>query len=1330
VSRFGRSFPIQPRLVRTLAAPVVAATMAAAAGFGGTPTATPAGSATMAGAAGFGGTGSYAATAAMGAVASFGGTAATTPTAAGTMAGAASFGGTSTATATGTGGLTGVATFGGAGSYAAAGTMAGVASFTSTTPIAGSSGQMGAVGTFGGTPSPGAPVSMAGVASFGGAGSYAVSATMAGAGGFGGIATPTPTATATMAGVASFTGAVTGPPTAVATMAAVASLASTPGVGAPAAMAGAGAFGAPQPGVGSPATLAAVAGFGGTGALNPSGAALMAAQAALTVTGTLNPYAGSGLIATAQFGALTPAPMTPPFDLQLRALDGPGGGPGTILPDAHIEFVDNFCDVGSIKVDYPRTGLNAGWLVDQAGFCLFSQGAELPNSRWYVEDGTGDDAQDDLGGGGADSYAGQNLVGLFSQGIVYPAGWPSVTNPSSHSFTGATIGTIMRTLVQRAQARGALTGITVSSFTDTADSNGQPWAFGMTVTYDAGTNLLQVLQNAYAQGVVEFQTVGRSLRMYNPGTLSTDRTTGAQPAILRRGRDVTGAGRQRSSRSMMTTVLIEGDQTSMVEIVDPKASGPLGRREGYVAQSGVTDTGTLRVIGQSTLGQKNGPRTQRTFGLDLSAGGPRPWVDYLVGDYLWADVGNQLEKLRVVSLNATKDPDGMVIATVVLNDRFLELDVLLARRVSGISGGSSGIASVAPLNSTTPDRLAPAVPAGLGATSTAFVSPDGITQAQLTASWAAVTTNADGTACTDLDHYEVQATVGGQVLNLGSTTTATLSYSPVRPGLNVAVRVRAVDQNGNRSPFCSDYTLTAGSDVTPPPVPSTPTVVAMLGALRAVWDGHGSAGEVQPGDFDRVEVHASTVVGFTPSAATLQDTIRSPYGGTSVLLLPFVQFYVRLVAFDHSGNASAPSAAAPGTPRQARGGNTSLSAGSSAGAMSISTGLSIPGGTAITVSAGTASAETATTSGTPTGTGPFTVTLTGPLVRAHAQGDTVSLGDLGTLSITDAEIQTLNATKITTGILSADLVVGGRIKTSDTGARVEINNAGLSAYGIDGTTRTAFLSDADGSLTINKGTITGAMIQTAATGQRMVLTGTGGSFAATAAYLYTGLAGENASGVMGVRLVPGFNTKTLDLIPPEFGLSDGSHSTSLSLAGRTSPSSGTDAIVSVFSDRFHAQSPDGTWNMDAYGSNWVISSGIGATAASIVGTPGSGVNSIKIGAPTLMWVSDGASGYRPVYASAYNVASARALKTDVVELLGALDELRRLRPVEYRNADKADIEWHDGLHRSLIAEDVAAVIPHASPPSAQGEPSGGLSLMTLLATTIAAVQELDRKVHG
>lgn len=100
-----------------------------------------------------------------------------------------------------------------------------------------------------------------------------------------------------------------------------------------------------------------------------------------------------------------------------------------------------------------------------------------------------------------------------------------------------------------------------------------------------------------------------------------------------------------------------------------------------------------------------------------------------------------------------------------------------------------------------------------------------------------------------------------------------------------------------------------------PPTPSGPILEPMPGALIVRWDGTFEDGSVSPMDFARIEVHVSTVAGFTPGMETLRGTINTALGGEAGAILPAgVLHYVKLVTRSLAGKASPPSIEAAETP--------------------------------------------------------------------------------------------------------------------------------------------------------------------------------------------------------------------------------------------------------------------------------------------------------------------------------------------------------------------------------------------------------------------------------
>lgn len=133
----------------------------------------------------------------------------------------------------------------------------------------------------------------------------------------------------------------------------------------------------------------------------------------------------------------------------------------------------------------------------------------------------------------------------------------------------------------------------------------------------------------------------------------------------------------------------------------------------------------------------------------------------------------------------------------------------------------------------------------------------------------------------------------------------------------------------------------------------------------------------------------------------------------------------------------------------------------------------------------------------------------------------------------------------------------------------------------------------------------------------------------------------------------------------------------------------------------------------------------------------SNVNNLFLEVPSgaVSVVNTPTGGYQPINASAFTVSSSQKVKREIVSITGALDQINRLRPVEYRNRvgyrptmPTHFSRWHnDGVHRSLVAEEVFGVIPTAVMPHHETGDPEAISMMELVATVIGAVQELSAK---
>ncbi|MFG3438318.1 hypothetical protein ACGF0J_13835 [Nonomuraea sp. NPDC047897] len=596
------------------------------------------------------------------------------------------------------------------------------------------------------------------------------------------------------------------------------------------------------------------------------------------------------------------------FALRLVAY-APNGGRLGLLPQHNgFEVAAPLNDVPGLAVTYPAGGLHseliAGHCEVAVEYAVAGGGwVEPPNAR-FLRIKRGGDSTDRAG---ARSYDCPGWAWMTRKVVLYPNG---ATVDGKRQFSAVSPGAILATFIQEGQARGALPGLSYD-FSISHDSAGHPWAKTLTLGIEPGKDLLTVLINLAEQGVIDWRMQGRALQVYNPDTvLGADRASGPSPVDLRLGRDITEAPDTATLEDAVSAILIGGEGGLSVEVTNPSAVAPWGRWETYQSQSGVTDAGTAQLLGQNALERVGRERVQVTRGLLFDAARWLPFEHYQPGDYLLASGdGGAMQSLRLRQITLSVGSDGTVGGNVVLNDRFLEREIRLARQAAGIldggvsSGGSGGDPAPETNNRT------PAAPQGLIVEPAAYLDEHGYARGQATVTWSPVIADANGVAL-NIDAYEVYArrNQAGQLWLLvaqtaGGDTTATVS--PLVVGWEYAWKVRAVSA-GVKGVFSDQVVKLVPGDATPPPVPSTPVVASRLGVIHVEWDGKGSAGEVMPIDLDRVHVwmrdpldpaDQGARVGYLTGAGT-EVIPGQPYNADREIWL---------TAVDRSGNESAAS---------------------------------------------------------------------------------------------------------------------------------------------------------------------------------------------------------------------------------------------------------------------------------------------------------------------------------------------------------------------------------------------------------------------------------------
>ena len=601
----------------------------------------------------------------------------------------------------------------------------------------------------------------------------------------------------------------------------------------------------------------------------------------------------------------------------------PLGEPRDILPDAlEILPVVSLSDPATLQIQYPKSGVNASILqerIHEMALQYYDEESgrwvEPANCRFLSMKGENDFLDD------TPTFAVDYVhVGSFQlqRATVWSTDGLREDEDGKAQFLSATAGQILGPLLQRAKDRGWGAGIDWD-FTATKDSAGADFAHIITIAYDTEINLNTILTNLRDQQVIDFRWNGRTLQLFNPGTVMA-RETDLQ-LVAPHGH--TAAPEEWSNEELQSHVRVIGEDGMSWEFSNDVLT-PLGRLEGVVTQGGVSDPGTAEMLSREGLVAGEDTRVARTREFDVLQGSPAPFRDYVPGDWVHvlSDAG-EWEYLRVHSISVTVNDEG-VSGHAVLGDSLDDLLSRIAKRTQGIAGGATvGGSGVRP-NTDGPDRREPAVPEGLVGSTDFYFDDQGVPRGVVWFEWAAVFQATNGTGI-DVNEYWIEITddyVGAPVLLTRSTSEPFFSHSPMdiydsdgNPRRYKA-RVRARANSGVLGDWSEFIAVEMVEDPDPPPPPllQPGDITTTLGTVRVDITGVDHNHNPQPGDFSHFKLYEST----SPSGGWQLVASRA---GTEPGFLwqsghrpAGVEMFYRLTAVDISGNESSPSAVQSITP--------------------------------------------------------------------------------------------------------------------------------------------------------------------------------------------------------------------------------------------------------------------------------------------------------------------------------------------------------------------------------------------------------------------------------
>ena len=480
-------------------------------------------------------------------------------------------------------------------------------------------------------------------------------------------------------------------------------------------------------------------------------------------------------------------------------------------------------------------------------------------------------------------------------------------NKGKRPFLSATAGTIISTFVDENKSRGGAGAYLAPGFDTGKDSAGASWSRVSTLYYSLGVSLKTVIDGLVQGGVIDWDTQGRTLRVWNADSIKRSRDL-STTVIVQLAKDVLGIPYEESIEDLSSHILVSGDNDLIFTEDNPAAPTPWGKWESYVSQGGVSDKGTAQAFMQAELASSARMRGSYTAEMLTVDATNLPLIDYQCGDWITAPTISHGEKTRVQQIKLALDNTNggaSITCSVTLNDALMDSQVRQAKKINGITGGAALAGSESSRPAPAQDHRVPKAPEGLTLASDAYLDSTGHARGLVSAVWGEVTQATDNTAI-EIDSYRVEwrySDESDKWRSAGVTSDERLSWSGLDCGRTVVVRVRAIptysDRNGEWS---GEKSVTVASDVTPPAVPSAPRLSSETGIVSISWDGLPATGTGMDADFDHCEVGRGLTSGSL-AVVSAAMTGRTQWVDTDVL--PGAVWTYALRAVDHAGNKSA-----------------------------------------------------------------------------------------------------------------------------------------------------------------------------------------------------------------------------------------------------------------------------------------------------------------------------------------------------------------------------------------------------------------------------------------
>lgn len=269
------------------------------------------------------------------------------------------------------------------------------------------------------------------------------------------------------------------------------------------------------------------------------------------------------------------------------------------------------------------------------------------------------------------------------------------------------------------------------------------WPTRFDIDLTIGMSILDVLKQLTDMGVCEWQMRGRTLDMYRPGDYAKDVSS---VVGLHMGRHLTEAPDKASRHDFANYWVVRGEGNLSFGMKPTKNVDAMlgwGTWETSLSVSGATKAAEAKKLAvneaKNTLKRV---KIESTRGLIVTTQGPRPMVDYLPGHKIRVyGVDGTMQKVRVMQVTLTREPDGHVSGNLVLADRFYAAALNFKASLSATLGGheksiGGGTVPMLPQPKAPVREKAKAAPASMAASARAGINEStGLGQTILSLAW-------------------------------------------------------------------------------------------------------------------------------------------------------------------------------------------------------------------------------------------------------------------------------------------------------------------------------------------------------------------------------------------------------------------------------------------------------------------------------------------------------------------------------------------------------------------------------------------------------------------